>query len=399
MFNTKNISRTVWVLSLVSMFNDISSDMLYPVMPIYLKSIGFSIVIIGVLEGFAEAVAGISKGYFGKISDSRGKRLPFVQWGYFISGLSKPLLAFFSNVWVVFSSRAMDKIGKGVRTGARDALLSDEATAKTKGAVFGFHRGFDTLGATIGPILALLFLHFYPGQYQTLFLIAFFPVMISVLLLFLVKEKKHSPSADKKPVNFFHSFHYLKKSPKNYNRLLIGLLFFTLFNSSDVFLLLILKERGFTDTQLITIYIFYNFVYAACSYPLGKLSDRVGFKKTIIAGLFLFAAVYASMPFATSHAMFYVLFLLYGIYMAGTEGVSRAWLSNLCDKKDAAAAMGTYSGLNSLASLLASTTAGILWFSFIPATPFVITAIAAVMVIFYFAFATIPEGVGERVEG
>ena len=171
----KGISRTVWVLSLVSLFTDTASEMLYPIMPIYLKSIGFSIVLIGILEGVAEATAGLSKGYFGKWSDNIGKRLPFVQVGYMLSGLSRPMMGMFvAPIWIFFS-RTLDRFGKGIRTAARDAILSDEATPETKGNVFGFHRAMDTLGAVIGPLLALLYLYFYPAQYKTLFFIAFIP--------------------------------------------------------------------------------------------------------------------------------------------------------------------------------------------------------------------------------
>src|SRR6187455_2659971 len=152
------ITRTIWILSLVSLFTDIASEMLYPVMPIYLKSIGFSIVLIGILEGVAEAIAGFSKGYFGKLSDNSGKRVPFVQIGYALSALSKPMMAFFIYpVWIFFA-RTIDRLGKGIRTGARDAILSDEATPSTKGKVFGFHRSMDTMGAVMGPSLALVYL-------------------------------------------------------------------------------------------------------------------------------------------------------------------------------------------------------------------------------------------------
>ena len=163
----KYITRTVWVLSLVSLFTDAASEMLYPIMPIYLKSIGFSIVLIGILEGFAEATAGFSKGYFGKLSDNAGKRIPFVQIGYAFSAISKPMMAIFIYPIWIFFARTIDRFGKGIRTGARDALLSDEATSETKGQVFGFHRSMDTLGAVIGPSLALIYLYFYPQDYKT----------------------------------------------------------------------------------------------------------------------------------------------------------------------------------------------------------------------------------------
>jgi sugar phosphate permease len=139
----KNITRTVWILSLVSLFTDMASEMLYPIMPIYLKSIGFSVVLIGVLEGFAEATAGLSKGYFGKLADASGSKVPFVKIGYAFSAISKPMMALFAFPLWIFFARTIDRFGKGIRTGARDAILSDEATPKTKGKVFGFHRSMD----------------------------------------------------------------------------------------------------------------------------------------------------------------------------------------------------------------------------------------------------------------
>ena len=166
-----------------------ASEMLYPIMPIYLKQIGFSILLIGILEGIAEATAGLSKGYFGKLSDLSGKRVPFVQFGYALSALSKPMMAIFIYPLWIFFSRTIDRIGKGVRSGARDALLSDESTKETKGKVFGFHRSMDTFGAFLGPILALGYLYLYPNDYKTLFFIAFIPGVLSVIASFYLKEK------------------------------------------------------------------------------------------------------------------------------------------------------------------------------------------------------------------
>src|SRR6185436_18760845 len=158
----KVITPTILLLSLVSLFNDISSEMLYPVMPLFLSSIGFSSVLIGFLEGCAEATAGLSKGYFGQWSDATGKRLPFVHAGYLLSAISKPMMAVFTYPLWIFSARAADRLGKGIRTAARDAILSDESSATDKGKVFGFHKAMDTAGATIGPALALIFLLYYP---------------------------------------------------------------------------------------------------------------------------------------------------------------------------------------------------------------------------------------------
>src|SRR5674476_570424 len=177
----KTITRTVWILSLISLFTDTASEMLYPIMPVFLQSIGFSVLLIGILEGVAEATAGLCKGYFGKLSDNSGKRAPFIQLGYSLSAISKPLMILFVfPVWIFFV-RTIDRFGKGLRTGARDAMLSDEATPQTKGKVFGFHRSMDTMGAVLGPLAALVFLYFYPGQYKLLFLLAFLPGMAAIV--------------------------------------------------------------------------------------------------------------------------------------------------------------------------------------------------------------------------
>src|SRR6185503_18394334 len=169
------ITRTVLILSIVSLFADIASEMLYPIIPVYLREIGFSIVGIGLLEGFVNFTAGISKGYFGKLSDEKGVRLPFIKLGYLLSAISKPLVGFFVAPLWIFFVRTIDRLGKGVRVAAKDALISAEATKETKARVFGFNRSLDTTGATIGPALALVFLLFYPGDYKTLFYIAFIP--------------------------------------------------------------------------------------------------------------------------------------------------------------------------------------------------------------------------------
>jgi sugar phosphate permease len=163
--------------------------MLYPIMPIYLKSIGFSIVLIGILEGVAEATAGLSKGYFGKLSDSSGKRVPFVQIGYGLSAISKPMMAIFIYPLWIFFARTIDRFGKGIRTGARDAILSDEVSTETKAKIFGFHRSMDTWGAVIEPSLALIYLYYFLEDYKTLFFIAFIPGLLAVLVSFLLKSK------------------------------------------------------------------------------------------------------------------------------------------------------------------------------------------------------------------
>jgi len=382
----KYITRTVWILSLVSLFTDISTEMLYPIMPIYLKSIGFSIMLIGILEGLAEATTGISKGYFGKLSDNSGKRVPFVQLGYALSTISKPLMILMVNPLWVFLIRTTDRFGKGLRTASRDAILSDQATPKTKGKVFGFHRAMDTTGAVLGPVLALVYLYYNPQSYKPLFLIAFAPGTVAVLATLLLKDKNTSPKLNTKPTSFFSFLNYWQTSPADYRKLLVGLLGFALFNSSDVFLLLKAKQSGLNDTMVIGLYIFYNLIYAMSSFPMGILGDKIGLKKTYLIGISTFAIVYFGMGLTTNITAMIGLFLLYGIFSAATEGISKAWISNITDPKDTATAIGTYAGFQSIATMLASSTAGFIWYQFGASVTFLVTGAAAVLVVLYFLF-------------
>jgi len=385
----KYITRTVWILSLVSLFTDTASEMLYPILPIYLKSIGFSIVLIGVLEGVAEATAGLSKGYFGKLSDLSGKRVSFVQIGYVFNAISRPMMAIFTFPLWIFFARTIDRFGKGIRTGARDAILSDEATPQTKGKVFGFHRSMDTLGAVLGPSLALLYLYFYPKDYKTLFYIAFLPGLLAVLCSFYLKDKKTTGHKTKVSTPFFSFLKYWKVSTSDYRKVVTGLLIFTLFNSSDVFLLLKAKQAGLEDTMVIGVYIFYNLIYALFAFPIGILADKVGLKTIFIGGLALFSAVYFGMSINTNLTFFFGLFFLYGVYASATEGISKAWISNITDKKDIATAIGTFSGLQSICTMLASSLTGLIWFKLGAETAFIVTATVTLFVMIY--FMTIPK--------
>jgi MFS family permease len=383
MQRAKIISRNVIILSLVSLFNDASSEMLIPVMPLYLKSIGFGIVLIGVLEGFAEAAAGLSKGYFGSLSDNTGRRLPFVQLGYLLSNISKTAIAAFTIPLWVFFARFGDKLGKGIRSGARDAILSDEATPETKATVFGFNKALDTLGAVIGPLAALIYLLYYPENYRMLFLIAFIPGIIAVSITFLVKEKRKPVTVNQPKTKFFDFIKYWKDSPLVYKKLVVGLLVFTLFNSSDIFLLLKIKEAGFSDSDVLIMYIFYNLVFALASYPIGKLADKIGKKTVFIIGLVLFVLVYAGIAIAKTEVFFLALFFLYGLYAAATDGVSKAWITNICEKGKTATAVGTYTAFQSIATLVASSLAGIIWFSLGAPVTFLLSAGVVLCVALY----------------
>ncbi|MCC7030189.1 MAG: MFS transporter, partial [Chitinophagaceae bacterium] len=203
----KNITRTVFIISLVSLFNDFSSEMLYPVMPLYLAQIGYGGLFIGILEGMAELIAGLTKIYTGSLSDSMQRRLPFVNIGYALSVLSRPLMVASHLAGGILAGRSIDKVGKGIRTGARDALLADECNLQNRAEVFGFHRSMDTLGAILGPLTALIYLHFYPEDYKTIFLITFIPGVVALGLTFRIKEKKHDlKNPEKMSYSLFRHF-------------------------------------------------------------------------------------------------------------------------------------------------------------------------------------------------
>jgi len=364
--------------------------MLYPVVPVYLQSIGFTVITIGILEGFAEAIAGLSKAWFGSLSDKSGKRIPFIQFGYLLSAVSKPMLALFSPIWWVFTARATDRLGKGIRTGARDALLKASSTPATKARVFGFHRGMDTAGAFLGPIIALAFLHFYPGHYNLLFLLAFVPGIAAIAATFFLKETTTKTyvkeDATLKSPSFFVFFSYWKNSNLDYKKLTGALIAFALVNSSDVFLLLKAKQVIHSDTLVISLYIFYNLVYALLAYPAGILADKFGLKKVFLAGVLVFAVVYILIAFATSFLELSLVFGLYGVYAAATEGISKAWITHIVPPAETATAIGTVSGFQTVSALFASSTAGLLWFYFHPSTTFLVTAVVAIVV---FSFVVI----------
>ncbi|HPI68864.1 MAG TPA: MFS transporter [Bacteroidales bacterium] len=385
----KSISRTIWILSIVSLLTDTASEMLYPILPIYLKTIGFSVALIGILEGIAEAIAGLSKGYFGKLSDISGKRVPFVQMGYFLSAIAKPMMAVFIYPLWIFFSRTLDRFGKGIRTGARDAILSEQATPETKGTIFGFHRSMDTFGAVLGPLLALLYLYFHPQNYRTLFFIAFLPGFFAILTSFLLKDKAVIIQKPNVRTSFFSFLKYWTVSSADYKKLVTGLLIFALVNSSDVFLLLKAKQGGLDDTIVIMLYVFYNLIYALFAFPLGIIGDRIGLKKILIFGLILFSLVYSGMSVNENTIFYYVLFFLFGVYAAATEGVSKAWIANITLKKDVATAIGTFAGLQSICTMIASTLTGLIWLLFGAATALICTAVVTLIVAAY--LMTVPN--------
>lgn len=370
------ISKQVFILGMVSLFTDIASEMLYPVTPIFLTVVlGSSMAVVGLIEGIAEVTSGLLKGYFGNLSDKLGKRSIFVVFGYGISALAKSLPGIFQNIPVVLTSRVSDRIGKGIRTAPRDALLASHSNGNS-GAVFGFHRALDTLGAAIGPVLALVLLNFYPNNFQLIFLAAFVPSVIAVVFTLFVKDNDAS-SNEKSKKNYLE---FWKSAPNQYKQVLVLITIFSLVNSSDVFL--ILKSQNITQSSSLAIfgYVFYNIIYAIFSYPLGGLADKYGKQKVFSFGLMIFSAVYFGFAFLSDINLIWILFALYGIYAASTEGVSKAWISDLIPSEQRGSAIGLLTMLSSFSVMLGSFLTGILWDWFGSSFPFLLSAILSLLI-------------------
>jgi MFS family permease len=376
------ISKQVFILGMISLFTDIASEMLYPVTPIFLTTVlGSSMALVGVIEGIAEVTAGILKGYFGNLSDKLGKRSVFVIIGYGISAIAKPLPGIFQNISIVLTSRISDRIGKGIRTAPRDALLASYSDGNS-GAVFGFHRAMDTLGAALGPIIALVLLNYFPNNFQLIFLIAFVPSVIAVFFTLLVKDKQNSTKVKSKK-NYLE---FWKSAPRDYKRVLFLITVFSFVNSSDVFLILRSKDISNSGSLAIMGYVFYNLIYATASYPLGGLSDKLGKQKVFSFGLIIFSAVYFGFAFIDNINFIWILFAFYGIYAASTEGVSKAWISDLIPNEQRGSAIGLLTMLSSFAIMLGSFLTGVLWDIFGSSVPFLISATISLIISFLIFF-------------
>jgi len=378
----KKFHKQVVFLGLVSLFTDIASEMLYPVTPIFLTTVlGSSMAIVGIIEGLAEVTAGLLKGYFGSLSDKKQKRSVFIQMGYGLSALAKPLPGIFPAVGTVIFSRVSDRVGKGMRTAPRDALLAGYADGNT-GAVFGFHRAMDTLGAAIGPILALALLHFYPGNFTLVFLVAFIPSVIAVFFTFMVKDRV----IDGKLKTKWGYAEFWNTAPKSYKLFLTLVVLFSFVNSSDVFLILKSKAISKSDTLAILGYIYYNFIYAFVSYPIGAVADKLGKRNVFIFGLFVFSLVYLGFGLIQNLYMVWVLFALYGLYAAATEGVAKALVSDLIPDEQRGTAIGLMTMLSSFAVMLGSFFTGVLWDQFGSSVPFLISSAVSFALAIVFMF-------------
>ena len=385
--NKLGVSKNVFVLGLVSFFNDVASEMIYPLVPIFLTSVlAAPVAIVGLTEGFAESTASLLKVISGWLSDKWQKRKPLVVFGYSLSAISKILLGLASSWPFVLVARFIDRFGKGTRTSARDALITESSESTARGRAFGFHRAFDTLGAVLGPLIALLAIHFLGNKFRLIFLLAFIPAFIGVLLLvFFVKERKKETdsysSTGKTPPAFHFNWHDLNPSFKIF--LLISLIF-SLGNSSDAFLILRAQNLGLSLTLVVLVYVLFNLTYSLLSTPAGIISDKIGPKKVLLAGFLLFSAVYLSFGLAHSSLFLWFLFPIYGIYMALTEGVGKAYISNLVPQEKAGTAFGVYQTTVGLTTFFASFVAGLLWTYVGVSAPFVYGSLMATISAFLF---------------
>jgi len=380
MKNKFGISKNVFVLGLVSFFNDVASEMIYPLVPIFLTSVlGAPVAIVGLIEGIAESTASVLKIVSGWLSDKWQKRKPFVVAGYSFSAISKILLSLAFSWPFVLIARFIDRFGKGTRTSARDALITESSENLVRGRAFGFHRALDTLGAVVGPIIALLAIHFLDNNFRLIFFLAFIPACIGILLLlFFVKERKKeanlSPALNLSWRNLDPSFKIF---------LLISFVF-ALGNSSDAFLILRAQNLGLSIILVVALYVLFNFTYAIFSMPAGIISDKVGPKKVLLTGFLLFSAVYLFFGLAHSSLFLWFLFPVYGIYMALTEGVGKAYISNLVPQEKIGTAFGVYQTTIGLCTFFASLIAGLLWTYIGVSAPFIFGSIMAVISAFLF---------------
>ncbi|MCL4535656.1 MAG: MFS transporter [Bacteroidetes bacterium] len=368
------ISRNVFVLGLVSLCTDVSSEMVYPLIPIFLTSVlAAPASVVGLVEGVAEATASLLRVFFGLFSDRLGRRKPFVYAGYGLSACSKPLIAL-ASVWpLVLFARFADRFGKGVRTPARDALIAESSRPETRGRAFGFHRSLDTLGAVFGPLLAFAALGALGGDLRIVFVLAFIPGIASLFLVRLARETGQG-SAAKSAASRPHF------TPSRGFLIFVGVsMLFALGNSSDAFLVLRAGNLGLGTQQVVLAYMLFNATYALLSTPAGIISDRLGRRDVIAVGMLIFAVVYSGFGLASSSLYVWGLFAVYGAYMAMTEGVGKALISDFAPAETRATALGFYYTAMGAMALLSSLLAGQLWDRVGPSAPFLLGGVTATL--------------------
>ena len=390
------IPRPVWFLGFTSLFTDAATEMIYPLLPIYLSRVlGAGAASLGIIEGVAEGVNSLLKVFSGWWSDRRARRRPLVIAGYSLSGAARPLIAIAGN-WVhVLIIRALDRTGKGIRGAPRDALLAQFADASSRGRIFGFHRAMDHTGAIVGPLIATLFLYFLPGQYRLLFALTAIPGAIAVAMLFLVHEPDArdgmtdtSPNTDVRAAKRVRASGVQRTATRLPTRLWLVLgviLVFSLGNSADAFLLLRLTDALGAATYVPLLWALLHVVKASLSTWGGGLSDRWGRKQVIVAGWIVYAIVYIGFATARSAAGFIAWFLFYGIHFALAEGAEKALVADMTPSGRQGTAFGYYNAALGVGTLTASVLFGFIYERFSPQTAFTVGAalagVAAVLLV------------------
>lgn len=378
------LGRNVFFAGLVSLFMDISSEMVYPLVPLFLTNVlGATRTTVGIIEGLAEATASVLKVFSGWLSDRLGKRKFLMTIGYGISVVSRPVIANAATWAEVLGARFIDRFGKGVRTAPRDAIIADSTTPEKFGFAFGFHRSMDTVGAAIGPAVAFVLLLFYTGNLRLVFYASAIPGIIAVaIIIILIKEKKrvkgeeiHLPKLN------------LTAFDGPFRRYMAVIAIFSLGNFADAFIILRAEDLGVKSALIPVIYLSYNIVYAATSTPLGALADRVGVKNMIMASFLFYAAVYAGVGLSTSPVHIWLLFPLYGVYKGMTEGTQKAYLAAIAPPTHKATAFGVYHMVSGIMLLPASIIAGSLWDSAGPGATFFYGSAMAVLATIVFALS------------
>ena len=376
----RGITRNVLVLGLVSLLTDVSSEMIYPLLPLFLVSVlGAGPAFLGVIEGVAESTAALLKLVSGVVSDRVRRRKPLVLAGYGLSALARPLVALAATPAFVLGVRFCDRIGKGVRTSPRDALIADSVGPELRGRAYGFHRSMDHAGALLGPLVAAGLLGWFAFDLRTVFWCAAAPGLLAVLLIAGGVREVPRPSAPARSV--------AKLSPPHgqLRTYLLILLLFTLGNSSDAFLLLRAGELGVTPARLPLLWAFFHLIKMGSVFPFGALSDRIGRRGVIVAGWGVYAAAYLGFALATSELHIWLLFAGYGLFYGLTEGAEKALVADLAIPSERGAAFGWFNAAIGLGALPASLLFGVLWQWYGPLAAFgcgaALAGVAAVLLV------------------
>ena len=365
----KGITGNVFILGLVSFFTDVSSEMIYPLLPLFLTgALGAGPAFLGVIEGVAESTASLLKLFSGIVSDRVRRRKRLVLLGYSISALMRPLIGAAGSAFTVLLIRTGDRVGKGIRTSPRDALIADSVDPALRGKAYGFHRSMDHAGALVGPLIATLLLAYFVTDVRTVFWLAAIPGLCAVLLIVWKVSEAERVTPPKEKLRLA----LLPAGPLR--RYLLVLFLFTLGNSSDVFLLLKAGTLGVPAYRIPLLWTFFHLVKMLCAMPFGALSDRIGRKSVIVAGWCVYSLSYLGYGFATHEWQIWLLFALYGLFFGLTEGVEKAYLADMADPALRGAAFGWYHFAVGAGALPASILFGLIWQSFGAVAPFLFGA-------------------------